>query len=49
VNPTKYTVHYLGLSETKLDVFKLCIPYKFSDLTEGLKYLGYYLKAGIQK
>jgi hypothetical protein len=49
VNSTKSTVHYLGLLETKLDVFKIFIPYSFSDLTEGFKYLGYYLKDGIQK
>jgi hypothetical protein len=49
VNPTKSMMHYLGLLEMKLDVFKICIPYSFSDLTEGFKYLGYYLKDGIPK
>jgi len=49
VNPTKSIVHYLVLSETELDSFKLCIPYNFLDLTMGFKYLGYYLKARIQK
>jgi hypothetical protein len=49
VNPSKSTVHYLGLSETELAPFKLCIPYNFMDLSVGFKYLGYYLKAGLQK
>jgi hypothetical protein len=49
VNPTKSTVHYLGLSETELASFKLCISYNFMDLAVGFKYLGYYLKAWITK
>jgi hypothetical protein len=49
VNLSKSTIHYLALTEMKLAPFKLCIPYNFMDLSVGFKYLGYYLKAGLQK
>jgi hypothetical protein len=49
VNSLKSTVHYSGLSETELSSFKLILPYNFSDLSVGFKYLGYFLKAGLQK
>jgi hypothetical protein len=42
VNATKSTVHYTGLSETKLSPFKLILPYNFMDLSLGFKYLGYF-------
>jgi hypothetical protein len=49
VNPIKSTVHFSGLSESELVSFKQFIPYKFFDLAVGFKYLGYFLKAGLQR
>jgi hypothetical protein len=46
---TKSTVHYSGLDESDITTFKNILPYNFSDLSVGFKYLGYYLKAGLQK
>jgi len=49
VNMTKSTIHFSGMVESELSDFKHTLPYKFSDLLVGFKYLGYYLKSGIQK
>jgi hypothetical protein len=49
VNHTKLTIHYLGLVELDISTFKQILLYNFSELSVGFKYLGYYLKAGIQK
>jgi hypothetical protein len=49
VNKTKTTVHYAGLSTTKLVSFQNLLPYTFSELSLGFKYLGYYLKTGAHK
>jgi len=44
VNQTKTIVHFEGLMELELTPFKTLLPYKFSDLSIGFRYLGYYLK-----
>jgi hypothetical protein len=44
--PLKSTVHYWGPSETELSSLKGVIPFSFTDLTFGFKYLGYHLKPG---
>jgi hypothetical protein len=44
VNQTKTTIHFEGLSEQELLPFKTILPYTFSDLSTGFKYLGYFLK-----
>jgi hypothetical protein len=46
INLSKSSVHYWGLSEPELIIFKRAIPYTFIDLREGLKYLGFQLKIG---
>jgi hypothetical protein len=46
VNQSKTTVHYEGLSDDELVHFKNFLPYNFSDLSIGFRYLGYYLKTG---
>jgi len=49
VNATKTTTLSEGLSEADLIPFKEILPFTFSDLTLGFKYLGYFLKTGIHK
>jgi hypothetical protein len=49
INHTKTIVHYEGLSEADLAPFKLVLPFTFSALSGGFKYLGYYLKTGAQR
>jgi hypothetical protein len=49
VNLTKSTFHYVGLQGEELEKFKEVFPYKFADLSEGFRYLGYYLKSGMYK
>jgi hypothetical protein len=46
VNQTKTTAHFEGLTELELTPFKTLIPYNFSDLSNGFRYLGYFLKTG---
>jgi hypothetical protein len=49
VNKTKVTVHFAGLSAWELVSFQNLLPYSFSELSSGFKYLGYYLKTGAHK
>jgi hypothetical protein len=49
VNLDKLTVHFSGLEEADLIPFKQLLPYKFTALDKGFKYLGYFLKVGRQK
>lgn len=49
VNLSKSSVHFSGLEETKLHPLKQLLSYNFSDLKGGFKYLGYFLKHGVQK
>jgi len=42
-------MHYEGLTELDLNFFKSILPYTFSALNTGFKYLGYYLKTGAQR
>jgi hypothetical protein len=46
---TKSTFLYVGLRGEELEKFKEVFPYKFADLSEAFKYLGYYLKEGMYK
>jgi hypothetical protein len=47
VNETKSTILYAGLSEEEISPFKQLLPYNFSELSLGFKYLCYYLKTGL--
>jgi hypothetical protein len=47
VNTNKSTVHFEGVSEEELTHYKTLLPYNFSALSLGFRYLGYYLKTGI--
>jgi hypothetical protein len=47
INISKSTVHYWGLSEAELQIFKAAIPYTFLNLSDGFSYLGYLLKVGV--
>jgi hypothetical protein len=49
VNMTKSTFHYLGLQGEDLEIFKVAFPYNFVELSEGFRYLGYFLKTGNYK
>jgi hypothetical protein len=49
VNQTKTIVHFEGLTELELAPFKTLLPYNFSDLSIGFRYLGYYLKTGAHR
>jgi hypothetical protein len=49
VNVTKTIVLHEGLSELDLSPFKTLFPFTFSDLSTGFKYLGFYLKTGLQR
>jgi hypothetical protein len=46
VNLTKSTIHYASLLELELGEFKYVLHYTFSDLSNGFRYLGYFLKTG---
>jgi hypothetical protein len=43
---TKMTVLHEGLTHQELDPFKCFLPFCFTDLSVGFKYLGYHLKTG---
>jgi hypothetical protein len=47
INPLKSSIHYWGLTEAELVLFKNSIPFSFSDLKDGFSYLGYRLKPGV--
>jgi hypothetical protein len=49
VNVSKTTLHFEGLSESDLTPFRSFLPYTFSALDTGFKYLGYHLKTGAQR
>jgi len=49
VNFSKTTVHYEGLSESELVPFISLLDFPFLALHLGFKYLGFYLKIGMQK
>jgi hypothetical protein len=44
VNLTKSTFHFYGIQGEILEKFKEAFPYNFVDLSEGFKYLSYFLK-----
>jgi len=43
INPLKSSFHFSGLKEDDLIRFKALFPYKFVDLIEGFRYLGFFL------
>jgi hypothetical protein len=45
VNLTKSTFHHSGIQGEVLENFKEVFPYNFVDLSEGFRYLGYFLKS----
>jgi hypothetical protein len=45
VNLQKSTFHYFGIQQEVIDSFKDIFPYNFVDLSEGFRYLGYFLKS----
>ena len=49
VNCSKTIVHYEGLSESELVPFISLLDFPFLALHLGFKYLGFYLKIGMQK
>jgi hypothetical protein len=49
INTQKTTVHYWGLKDEEMASFKDILPFTFTDLNNGFKYLGYYLKPGPSK
>jgi hypothetical protein len=49
VNLSKSTVHFAGLSDLELSQFKSFLHYTFSDLSNGFRYLGYFLKTGAHR
>jgi hypothetical protein len=44
INLQKSTFHYYGVQQEVLDSFKDIYPYNFVELSEGFRYLGYFLK-----
>jgi len=49
LNGTKTNVLYEELLVVHLIPFKSILPFNFTDLSIGFKYLGYYLKTGMHK
>jgi len=49
VNQTKTIVHFEGLTKVELAPFKTVLPYTFSELSIGFRYLGYFLKIGAHR
>jgi hypothetical protein len=49
VNDSKTTIHVEGLSDVDLVPFNLFLPYTFTDLSVGFKYLGYFLKTRVYR
>jgi len=46
INTEKYVVHYWGLDDVEIELFKAILPFSVVDLNVGFKCLGYYLKPG---
>jgi len=44
VNMEKSTFHYSGLQGEDLEIFKVAFSFNFIELSEGFRYLGYFLK-----
>ena len=44
INPLKSSLHYFGLEDYELDIYKAIFPFKFVDLDIDFHYLGFYLK-----
>jgi hypothetical protein len=48
ITETKSTFHKVGLLDWDLIPFKSFFPFRFMELEEGFKYLGFFIKAGAQ-
>jgi hypothetical protein len=46
INASKSTFHQVGLSDQDLIPFKAFFPFRFIELEQGFKYLGFFVKAG---
>jgi len=44
VNLTKSTIHFFGIQGEILEKFNEAFPYNFVDLSEGFRYVRYFLK-----
>jgi hypothetical protein len=49
VNVSKTTMFFEGLSDSDLTPYRSFLPYTFSSLDTGFKYLGYHLKTGVHR
>jgi hypothetical protein len=49
INSSKTIVHYWRLQDLELNQLQSILPFTFADLKFGFKYLGYYLKSGVEK
>jgi hypothetical protein len=49
VNSFKTTVHFKGLSETEMVPYRSLLVFPFLALHLGFKYLGFFLKIGMQR
>ena len=49
INPLKSTFHFSILSKEELSSLSSLFPFKFMDLLEGFKYLGFFLKTTIYR
>jgi len=49
INLQKSTFHYYGVQHEVLDSFKDIYPYNFVEISEGFRYLGYFLKSNNYK
>jgi hypothetical protein len=45
INWTKSTLHYVNIQEQDLDQLKTIFPHNVIHLSQGLHYLGYFIKA----
>jgi hypothetical protein len=49
INATKSTLHYSGLTEVDIELYKNIFSYNFLEISIGLRYLGYFLKPDCYK
>jgi len=49
INATKYSFNHLRLSEVDIESYKNIFPFFFLDISQGPRYLGYFLKPDCYK
>jgi hypothetical protein len=49
INETKSTFHHSGLSEVDIESYRNIFPFCFLEISQGLRYLGYFLKPDCYK